>query len=82
VCLVDLTNLVYAMADKRLGSRTPSTRCLKMVVSVGSTSLALAKRHGTLTNRRIFALRAAQLRNLLTQPLHSSAHTQNENKEP
>lgn len=33
--LVDLANLCYAMADKTLGSRTPSTRCLKIVVSVG-----------------------------------------------
>lgn len=32
--LVDLANLCYAMADKTLGSRTPSTRCLKIVVSV------------------------------------------------
>lgn len=33
--LVDLANLCYAMADKTLGSRTPSARCLKIVVSVG-----------------------------------------------
>lgn len=33
--LVDLANLCYAMADKTLGSRIPSTRCLKIVVSVG-----------------------------------------------
>jgi hypothetical protein len=32
---VDLANLCYAMADKTLGSRTPSARCLKIVVSVG-----------------------------------------------
>jgi hypothetical protein len=33
--LVDLANLCYAMADKTLGSRTPSARRLKIVVSVG-----------------------------------------------
>lgn len=33
--LVDLANLCYAMADKTLGSRTPSAKCLKIVVSVG-----------------------------------------------
>jgi hypothetical protein len=33
--LIELANLCYAMADKTLGSRTPSTRCLKIVVSVG-----------------------------------------------
>jgi hypothetical protein len=32
--LVDLANLCYAMADKTLGSSAPSTRCLKIVVSV------------------------------------------------
>jgi hypothetical protein len=32
--LVDLANLCYAMADKALGSRAPSPRCLKIVVSV------------------------------------------------
>ena len=31
---VDLANLCYAMADKTLGSRTPSARCLKIVVNV------------------------------------------------
>lgn len=34
-CLVDLANLCYAMADKTLGSRTPSAKCLKIVVNVG-----------------------------------------------
>lgn len=33
--LVDLANLCYAMADKTLGSRTPSAKCLKIVVSGG-----------------------------------------------
>lgn len=33
--LVDLANLCYTMADKTLGSRTSSARCLKIVVSVG-----------------------------------------------
>lgn len=32
--LIDLANFCYALADKTLGSRTPSTRCLKIVVSV------------------------------------------------
>lgn len=32
---VDLANLCYAMADKTLGSRTPSARCLKIVANVG-----------------------------------------------
>lgn len=32
---VDLANLCYAMADKTLGSRTPSAICLKIVVNVG-----------------------------------------------
>lgn len=32
--LVDLANLCYSMADKTLGSRTTSSRCLKIVVSV------------------------------------------------
>lgn len=32
--LVDLANLCYAMAEKTLGSRTPSAKCLKIVVSV------------------------------------------------
>lgn len=31
---VDLANLCYAMADKTLGSRTPSARCLKIAVNV------------------------------------------------
>lgn len=34
-CLVDLANLCYAMADKMLGSRTPSAKCLKIVANVG-----------------------------------------------
>lgn len=34
-CLVDLANLCYAMADKTLGSRTPSAKCLKIVVNIG-----------------------------------------------
>jgi hypothetical protein len=33
--LVDLANLCYAMADKTLGSQTPSAKCLKIVVNVG-----------------------------------------------
>lgn len=33
--LVDLANLCYAMADKTLGSRTPSAKCLKIVVNIG-----------------------------------------------
>jgi hypothetical protein len=33
--LVDLANLCYAMADKTLGSRAPSAKCLKTVVNVG-----------------------------------------------
>jgi hypothetical protein len=33
--LVDLANLCYAMADKTLGSRALSAKCLKIVVSVG-----------------------------------------------
>ncbi len=32
--LVDLANFCYAMADKTLGSQAPTTRCLKIVVSV------------------------------------------------
>lgn len=32
--LVDLANLCYAMADKTLGSRKPSAKCLEIVVSV------------------------------------------------
>jgi hypothetical protein len=31
---VDLANLCYAMADKTLGSRTRSAKCLKIVVRV------------------------------------------------
>lgn len=34
-CLVDLANLCYAMADKTLGSKEPSAKFLKIVVSVG-----------------------------------------------
>ncbi|MGF6276430.1 hypothetical protein ABIB38_004845 [Massilia sp. UYP11] len=33
--LVELANLCYAMADKTLGSRTPSAKCLKIVISGG-----------------------------------------------
>lgn len=33
--LVDLANFCYAMADKTLGSRTPSAKCLKIVVNLG-----------------------------------------------
>lgn len=32
---VDLANMCYAMADKSLGSQTPATKCLEVVVSVG-----------------------------------------------
>lgn len=32
---VDLANLCFAMADKALGSQTPSGKCLEVVVSVG-----------------------------------------------
>lgn len=32
---VDLANMCYAMADKSLGSQTPPTKCLEVVVSVG-----------------------------------------------
>lgn len=30
---VDLANMCYAMADQSLGSQTPATRCLEVVVS-------------------------------------------------